>query len=268
MGGKSSIQLPLLFLLIAALCLEAQPRYQIYPMFDLWLNWTEARLYCQRHYTDMVRWNTASRADLVDLMSSNGVTIIWTGDRGDPQGASDNFTNGESEEILRELCFAFGQDIEQGWPYAECQNEFPFICYEEDNLVIIKENKTWEDALKHCREMNASCVDDKGHQTHCYNLLSLPDPSDYDFVMDKLYRATTDEVWTGLRFLGGEWWWLNGETVGDHEMLPECPSQWKHCGSISKYVSNRSVIRDCSERRNFMCEHKKKAVNGDNDGMN
>lgn len=74
-----------------------------------------------------------------------------------------------------------------GWVGYACSEEFSSIC-SHDNLVVVNENKTWEDALIHCREMKASCAG-------CtYNLLSLTDVSQYNYVRDRIYRATTDEV--------------------------------------------------------------------------
>nr|XP_008284937.1 PREDICTED: snaclec 5-like [Stegastes partitus] len=156
------------------------------------------------------------------------------------------------------------------WHATNCFSQFRFVCY-EDNLVVVNERKTWEDAVRHCREMNTSCVDDTGHPTHCYDLLSLTNSLHYGYVTDKIYRATTDEVWVGLRFLGGEWWWLNGEKPEDQGMLPNCPSQWKHCGSFSKYntsgvnAQQSLIIKDCSERQNFICQKGGKDWENDNE---
>ncbi|GLD74884.1 uncharacterized protein AKAME5_002621600 [Lates japonicus] len=75
--------------------------------------------------------------------------------------------------------------------------ELKSICY-YDNLVVVNENKTWEEALSYCRDMTTSDFN--------YDILS-PHYSDYSYLRERIYsRATTDEVWIGLRFLGGEWY--------------------------------------------------------------
>lgn len=52
---------------------------------------------------------------------------------------------------------------------------------------------TWEDALRHCWEMETPRVDSAGPREYGYNLLSL-NVSEYSYVRDRIYRATTDEV--------------------------------------------------------------------------
>lgn len=61
------------------------------------------------------------------------------------------------------------------------------------------------------------------------------------------------QVWTGLRFLGEDWFWSDGSTVNQQEMLPKCPAQWKFCGAVSKNGIDEWMIVDCSERKNFIC---------------
>ncbi|MEQ2222621.1 hypothetical protein ILYODFUR_028222 [Ilyodon furcidens] len=134
--------------------------------------------------------------------------------------------------------------LSKKWQSTLCITELPVICF-ADNLVVVNKNKTWEDALNHCREMSTA--------SSKYGLLSITNSSDYSYVSNRIYRATTEEVWTGLRFLGGEWWWSDGETLDHQGMLPDCPSQWEHCGTMSKYNTANWITRDCSERRNFIC---------------
>lgn len=74
-----------------------------------------------------------------------------------------------------------------------CSIKFRLVCY-DDNLVVVNESKTWEDALGHCLEMKTMCVNISKRCDYSYNLLSLDHSSDYNYVRDRIDRATTDEV--------------------------------------------------------------------------
>ncbi|CAG5848844.1 unnamed protein product [Menidia menidia] len=61
----------------------------------------------------------------------------------------------------------------------------------------------------------------------------------------------TKKVWTGLRFLAGEWLWVGGAELL-YGGLPACPPPGQHCGVLLK-DSGGLEPRDCSERKNFLC---------------
>lgn len=70
-----------------------------------------------------------------------------------------------------------------------CSERLPPFCL-NDNLLVVKENKTWEEAVDYCLtlngcERNLSC-------RFTYNLLSLDEGSDYNYIRDRIYRATTE----------------------------------------------------------------------------
>lgn len=69
-----------------------------------------------------------------------------------------------------------------------CSARFPFICI-RDNLVLVKENKTWEEALHHCRTLKFS------HQPGVhYELVSVKPGEDHDYVMNKVKEANSEKV--------------------------------------------------------------------------
>ncbi|TWW79540.1 Transmembrane protein 147 [Takifugu flavidus] len=105
--------------------------------------------------------------------------------------------------------------------------------FQNDNLLVVKENKTWEEALNHCLQLNA--CEDYSSCDYTYNLLSLKEGSNLNYIRNRIYGATTTEVWTGLRFLGGSWWWVDGKTLDENWKLPSCPSERNHCGALSEY---------------------------------
>nr|XP_043886474.1 forkhead box protein R1 isoform X1 [Solea senegalensis] len=121
----------------------------------------------------------------------------------------------------------------------DCSSQCPFIC-SHDNLVLVKENKTWEEALEHCRALGN------------HDLISVQPGSDLDFIMRRVMEADTEKVWTGLRFLAGQWLWVNQADMS-YSGLPDCPLEWQHCGALSKDDGENIKIRECSERRNFLC---------------
>lgn len=78
------------------------------------------------------------------------------------------------------------------WYSRSCFQEFRFLCI-IDNLVLVTENKTWEEALEHCRNMTTPCAASGGCM-YRHDLLSLQ-WSDHSYVSDRIYKATSDEVW-------------------------------------------------------------------------
>ncbi|XP_068426860.1 macrophage mannose receptor 1-like [Clinocottus analis] len=170
-------------------------------------------------------------------------------------GQTSDYRNWAPGQPINADCGSFDSGTEK-WHSNVCTEEHRFVCY-DDNMVVVTESKTWEGALSHCRSMESQCEDVANPCRYRYELLSLERPSDYSYVRGRLSEAETDEVWTGLRFLGGEWLWVDGQKLEDQGMLPDCPYPGKHCGTLSKNDTNNWIARDCTERRNFICYKEK-----------
>ncbi|KAG7229451.1 hypothetical protein INR49_012850 [Caranx melampygus] len=166
----------------------------------------------------------------------------WIGD------LKSNYRNWAPGEPLTADCGAMNSSTAL-WHTKKCSENLRFVCF-SDNLVLVKENKTWEQALNYCRNF---CTYAYGSCNQQYNLLSLPILSEHSYARQRIYNATTDEVWLGLRFLGGHWWWENGDWLYDEGTLPKCSSDLNYCGVLSKNDTKMWITRDCSERRNFVC---------------
>ncbi|XP_073714926.1 snaclec 5-like [Misgurnus anguillicaudatus] len=117
---------------------------------------------------------------------------------------------------------------------------------EDYELILVKQESTWEEALDYCR-------------LHYIDLAILY----VDVVMAEAKIASTyaktDELWTGLRFLSGRWFWVNGEkleykawSVGQEL---QCPAMNQRCG-----VYHRQEMawkpEDCVKKLNFLCVKK------------
>ncbi|XP_054892016.1 C-type lectin TsL-like [Poeciliopsis prolifica] len=135
---------------------------------------------------------------------------------------------------------AYKESFTSKWRNGECDQKHTFMCYDE-SLTLVKENKTWEEALEHCRTLN---------KVHSYDLATLSTDDDNHFAQEKAQLATTEEMWTGLRYLGDEWVWVGGEPVQDQD-IPSCPAE--RCGVLEKNGNSSFSSRDCSQRRNFFC---------------
>lgn len=61
-----------------------------------------------------------------------------------------------------------------------CNDHFPFVCLRE-NVILVKENKTWEEALEHCRGLS-------------YDMVSVQPGEDHQKVMAYVKLADTDMV--------------------------------------------------------------------------
>ncbi|XP_054460284.1 snaclec 7-like [Anoplopoma fimbria] len=112
------------------------------------------------------------------------------------------------------------------------------------NVTVVVEEKSWEQALEHCRE----------HHTDLSSLLSETD----NLLALKQFNKvrTTERVWIGLRYLGDHWLWVNGDPL-EYEAWPkrgvqehQCPIQ-KRCGALTKEGLWENW--DCNDELNFIC---------------
>ena len=124
----------------------------------------------------------------------------------------EKWKNNEPSNIL-EKCVQIEDD---GWNDNDCEKERPFFC--ERILVLVKENKTWEEAYEHCRAQYTG-------------LAFLSSVTQLNLAKKETKETQTVSVWTGLRFLAGEWLWVNGEPLGSLVSLPTCPAEPYRCGA-------------------------------------
>ncbi|XP_051241561.1 dromaiocalcin-1-like [Dicentrarchus labrax] len=109
---------------------------------------------------------------------------------------------------------------------------------------MVEVEKTWEDALKHCNEI----------QTNLTSVLSEPEHLTAQRVMQKF--EVTERVWIGLRYLVDRWLWVNGDPLvyqawpQDGAQDHQCP-MWKRCGALTKQAEWENW--DCQDRLNFIC---------------
>nr|XP_046190146.1 macrophage mannose receptor 1-like [Oncorhynchus gorbuscha] len=238
-------------LLITALCAVASGKLREYHYVSEEKTWSEAQRYCREHYTDLAFISNQEEVDQLLPISRGDWT--WIGlhrDANDPTGWT--WSGGENSAFRFwksgepnnaggiEDCVMVQWDVR--WMDSRCSRTRPFLCYKE-KLILVQEMKTWEEALKYCRD-------------HYTDLPSLLSKTEHLQAQSKMEGAQTDHVWTGLIFLAREWLWVNGDHLKYQAWsggeLPHCPTQYLHCGTLTRDEEHWGT-RNCKERRNFLC---------------
>lgn len=223
-------------------------QHKMYVHVPIQLSWNEARNYCLQHHTDLVTIKSQQESEAVEHLCT-AESQCWIGLRrtlGGWQwldGEVPNFTQWKTTDMDFKLiyyCATLGGDL---WFHSLCWNAKEFVCYDE-NMILVKEKKTWESALEHCRSLDMIATMD-----NTYDLMHVT-LEEVDYVKKALLFAQTDRVWIGLRFLAGQWLWLNGSPL--QEQLPTCPSPDMHCGTLANGSENMQS-HDCNEENNFLC---------------
>uniref|UniRef100_A0A3B3DJC1 C-type lectin domain-containing protein n=1 Tax=Oryzias melastigma TaxID=30732 RepID=A0A3B3DJC1_ORYME len=128
-----------------------------------------------------------------------------------------------------------------GWISKGGSTPSRFFCL---NLIVVQEEKTWEEALDHCRENHI-------------DFTSLLSQTENILAKNQIQNSTiTQRVWVGLRFLGDTWMWANGDPlefqVWDQTADPDLKNPvWKRCGALTKQGEWEN--RDCEEKLHFIC---------------
>uniref|UniRef100_A0A8C2BPA6 C-type lectin domain-containing protein n=1 Tax=Cyprinus carpio TaxID=7962 RepID=A0A8C2BPA6_CYPCA len=194
-------------LLLVALCSVSECVQRQYHFINEMKTWTEAQRYCREKYTDLATAdNMNNMNELKKSVNGGGFQFVWIGLQ--KTGRDEwKWSSGEPALYLnwniysRHNCTVI-EPIAQGrWIDVSCSKQYPFVCH-EDKLIVIRENLTWSEALRYCR------------QNHV-DLVSVHSEEIQRRVMNVVKLASTAEVWLGLRYshILGVWFWVSGQSV-------------------------------------------------------
>ncbi|CAK6967424.1 secretory phospholipase A2 receptor-like [Scomber scombrus] len=211
------------------------------------VDWWFALKHCRTHYSDLITIRNETESEELGgykgwiglhRQASDGV---WKWSGGDENASNIIWANGEPHSG-EDCVYKSYIRLKSG----NCSHLKYMLCTEE-NLILVQEMKTWEEAYEHCEELSAEGSMRK---------YTLPNSFASPASNRKKIResTTTNEVWIGLRFLADKWFWLNGKPVSISH-LPNCPPPMQHCGALDTN-DNKVKIMDCSEKRNFLCSMK------------
>ncbi|XP_053091058.1 macrophage mannose receptor 1-like [Pangasianodon hypophthalmus] len=219
--------------------------------------WYQAQWHCKNYYRDLATVTTAEEHQRLVAIGNNEESAwiglyrtntqnIWKWSDGEPV----SYLNWQYNSPVNSF-MTYDYDCtvvyRRYWTNDHCGQTHYFYCYRF--LILVNESKTWEEALQYCT-------------TNYTGLASLPYKTQLWQAKLELELTQTDSVWTGLYFMDGKWFWLNGEPLetlpGTGQpprtlvSLPSCPARPYHCGAFN-IKTNIWENRDCNEKLNFLC---------------
>ncbi|XP_073692897.1 putative C-type lectin domain family 20 member A [Garra rufa] len=230
--------------------------YRYHYFVNKTLSWDDAQQYCRQYYDDL---STVRKKDLQALSYNSLITgqMFWIGVQRDSadltkwiwsEGGKASITfwePGEPDNYIQQ-CAALNKNKLTLYDKF-CSENLQFYCMKVYELIVVHQRSTWEEALEYCRK----------------NYIDLAIINSEDIMEEVMINSTaadTDEVWTGLRFLAGGWFWVNGASfdynVWSSDGEPQCPDLNQRCGA---YDRTQKVCKptDCEQRLNFLCVKKK-----------
>ncbi|XP_041934800.1 macrophage mannose receptor 1-like [Alosa sapidissima] len=213
--------------------------------------WIEAQQYCRVEHTDLASVRNQTENNMVDQTA--GDKNVWIGLFKDYWKWSDQTTSafrfwssGKPNHFNKD-CAVTKLHKTGKWEDRTCTQKHPFFCYEECpyDLFLIRENKTWMEALDYCNRKNMELVSASSSETQ-------------GCVKEVTRGASTAHVWMGLSFLCPMelWIWISGVML--------CSDDWAHgngtgrnecglAGALQSGGQRKWVSRPMNEKLNFIC---------------
>ncbi|XP_036002849.1 C-type mannose receptor 2-like [Fundulus heteroclitus] len=176
--------------------------------------WQKAQSYCRENHTDLV----------------SGLKQLQ---------------DGEVEEMVKsvgENTAIFIGLFRDTWRWSD-GSSFSFRHWNTDKVILIKESKTWEEALYYCRD-------------HHHDLVTITNLDEQRWVQEKAKNASTDYVWMGLRYTCtlDFWFWVSGKVVSYKNWAPErLMDDCDMSGAMKTGGKHQWFKRNDSEELNFIC---------------
>ncbi|XP_030247663.1 macrophage mannose receptor 1-like [Sparus aurata] len=208
--------------------------------------WPEAQRYCRKYHTDLI----SGTKQLEELPSdlSNTAGLYWIGLFADTWRWSDGSSSffrpwSQTFPVYHpgiSKCATLNKDGR--WNTANCNSQKPFFCY-SDNVILIKENKTWEEAINYCREKHN-------------DLISITDAEQQRWVQERAKNATSSHVWLALRFtcILEVWFWVTDERVDYKNWAPNVKmDDCNMSGAMEAGGKHKWIKEDDMMKFNFFC---------------
>lgn len=223
-------------------------------------SWHNAQKYCRLFYTDLAP--VTNIRDMRQLQLAGGdINYFWIGlERNSTDSEKWTWSGGGEVSTFfwaeNQPHNRHGEDYgmfhNNTWHDATRDYEQPFFCY---SAVVVRERKTWEDALEYCRE-------------HHSDLASVVSDTEMMLIQKELRRNdTTDRVWIGLHFFSEYWRWVDRQPLSleawGQDGKPECPKAKMECAALQvmggvqrSNSTNSTLVTNATPRAGTVyCDH-------------
>uniref|UniRef100_A0A672LZE9 Lithostathine-1-beta-like n=1 Tax=Sinocyclocheilus grahami TaxID=75366 RepID=A0A672LZE9_SINGR len=247
-------------ILLIALCSVsecAQRQYHFINENKTWTeSWRDAQSYCRQNHIDLVRVRNQNESQQVQkIISDNHASgsYVWIGlfrvrdswQWSDQSNSSFRYwKSGEPNHVGGNEDCTMIETTPGRWNDISCTNKFPLVY----KLIVIRENLTWSEALRYCR------------QNHV-DLVSVHSEEIQRRVMNVVKRASTAAVWLGLHnyCIMNMWLWVSGEMVCYQNWAPGNGTTPENCslenrkGAVQSGGDQRWISLPESHKLNFIC---------------
>ncbi|KAL7853034.1 hypothetical protein SRHO_G00188190 [Serrasalmus rhombeus] len=205
--------------------------------------WTEAQSYCRQNYTDLATIsNMEEMKKLNATLNEKARSSVWIGlDRGFWKSGEPHDQGGNKK------CAAVSKTDQGQWHDVDCETTNPFICH-ENQLILIKQNLTWREALRYCRVKHVDLVSVHSEEIQLW-------------VKEVAQNASTEHVWLGLRHTCtlSFWFWMSGVSICYQNWAPGNGTGGEDCSSVERTGAVQSrggqqwVSLPEDQELNFIC---------------
>ncbi|XP_027879817.1 C-type lectin galactose-binding isoform-like [Xiphophorus couchianus] len=162
-------------------------RQRTFSYYNHMETWREAQSFCREKHDDLI--TIRNQTEIWEFYKYQGWLGLYRDDDTSPwkwskQDKIATFFNWDFNEPDSNQHCAYKVSFTNEWRNDGCDQRHMFMCYDE-SLTLVKENKTWDEALEYCRTLN---------KANSYDLATLITDDDHDFAQQKAHLATTEEV--------------------------------------------------------------------------
>uniref|UniRef100_A0A8C5F9N6 Si:dkey-61f9.1 n=1 Tax=Gadus morhua TaxID=8049 RepID=A0A8C5F9N6_GADMO len=223
-----------------------------YQLIEQKKDWCEARLYCRKHFTDLVSINNNTQNE--EALRRGANRTFWIGLKHDnyewEDGQCSTFREGITIRYKSKGCAHQSKDKVI---LDSCDSGKDVICMQGDTRITVPTDPlTWEEAYDYCKENHDGLLfirdqDEQSEVEKWLDVTGVPGP-----------------VWLGLRQSRafGFWFWSTIDQVVDfinwRDGPPELPLSY-HCGAMEAGGMWRDV--NCQTKLPALCiEHFKRSL--------